>query len=167
MLWGGRLGDPNSGGGSGDGSTINYTVNCRNILYDVIKKYSIKSLLDIPCGSLAWMPLLLNNITNEIPDFRYYGVDVVESVINISKVKYANKKNWKLDVLDITSQELPDGYDLLFSRDAFQHLPLIKIANALKMIANAKEAKYFLVGSYVKTGVNVNINIGGYKIIFI
>jgi hypothetical protein len=118
--------------------------------------------LDSPCGSLAWMPLLLNNITNEIPDFKYHGVDVVESIINSSKIRYSNRTNWKFDTLDITSQQLPDGYDLIFSRDAFQHLSLIKIVDALKLLSNSTRSKYLLVGSYVKNGKNSNIRIGEY-----
>ena len=38
------------GGGSGVGSTIEYTRNCRNILHKVIKKYNVKSMIDAPCG---------------------------------------------------------------------------------------------------------------------
>ena len=162
MLWGGNLDDPETGGGSGGGSRIPITKTCRNILYNIIKKYNIKSLVDAPCGSFAWMPLLLKNITNEISDFKYYGVDVVESIINSSKMKYSNRTNWKFDVLDITSHKLPSGYDLIFSRDALQHLPLIKVADALKMISISNDSKYFLVGSYVKNGKNTNIRIGDY-----
>jgi hypothetical protein len=131
-------------------------------LYDVIRKYNIISLLDAPCGSMAWMPYLIENITHDIPIFRYHGVDVVESIINSSKAKYSNKTNWKLEVLDITSQELPDGYDLIFSRDALQHLSLVKVIDSLKLISRTQGSRYLLVGSYLKTGQNKNIEIGDY-----
>jgi hypothetical protein len=155
------LNDSDSGGGSGEGSRTTYTKNCRNILYNVIKKFKIHSMLDAPCGSLAWMPLLLDNITNEIPDFRYHGVDVVESIIKLSRERYSNRK-WQLSLLDITSQDLPDNYDLIFSRDALQHLPLTKVVDALKIISKTSGSRYFLVGSYLKSGKNFNIKIGNY-----
>jgi hypothetical protein len=161
-LWGGKIGVDETGGGSGDGSTIKYTTNCRKILYNVIKKYKIRSMIDAPCGSMAWIPLLLVNLTKENPKFRYYGVDVVESIVNISKKKYANYSNWQMNVLDFTQQSLPPNYDLIFTRDALQHLPLVKVADALKQFSRTEEARYLLAGSYVKTGRNSNINIGNY-----
>ena len=56
-------------------------------------------------------------------------------------------------------QPLPQGQDLIFSRDALQHLPL---DYAFSFLANVKRsgAKYLLVGSYVDGGANVNIRIG-------
>ena len=43
---------------SGDGSTIKETTKTRKIIENVIKKYKIKSLLDIPCGDFNWMKLI-------------------------------------------------------------------------------------------------------------
>ena len=120
-------------------------------------------MIDAPCGSMSWIPLLLKNISNEIEDFRYYGVDVVESIINASKLKYKHMSHlWQINVLDFTQQQLPSNYDLIFSRDALQHLPLIKVVDALKTFANTKDAKYLLVGSYLKSNENKNVSIGGY-----
>lgn len=117
------------------------------------------------------MPLLLNNITNLDEKFRYHGVDIVESVINKVKKRFGEKKNWKFDSLDITRQPLPTGYDLIYSRDALQHLPLLKVVDALENIANTKDSRYFLVGSYLNSGIserrakinnNNNIRAGDY-----
>jgi len=35
------------------GSTSDYTSVTRNIIYSVVKKYELKSILDVPCGSLV------------------------------------------------------------------------------------------------------------------
>ena len=152
------------GGGSGPGSSQEYTKTCRSILYQVIKQYNIKSMIDAPCGSMRWMPLLLNNITDEgNNDFKYFGVDVVESVINASKIKYANMfPKWKMKVLDFTTMQLPENYDLIFSRDVLQHLPLEKVIDALKTFSQTKGARYLLVGHYLEHNENRNINIGDY-----
>ena len=166
-IWGGKDDKPveENGGGSGEGSTAKYTVEARNILYEVIKKYKIKSMIDAPCGSMAWIPLLLKNITVEVnSEFKYFGVDVVESVINNSKAKYAKMyPQWQMSAFDFTTQDLPGNYDLIFSRDALQHLPLAKVVDALKMFARTKGTRYLLVGSYLESAnPNQNTHIGGY-----
>jgi hypothetical protein len=121
------------GGGSGPGSTIEFTRNCRQILIDVILEYSIKSMLDAPCGSFLWMPLMLRNVSAKLAAekgirFKYHGVDVVEKVINESKARYANEtRDWEFSVCDFSQQDLPNGYELIFSRDALQHLSYEKV----------------------------------------
>jgi hypothetical protein len=120
-------------------------------------------MIDAPCGSMNWVNLILYNLTNEISDFRYYGVDVVESIINASKKRYENMADhWKIEVLDFTTQELPANYDLIFTRDALMHFPYEKTFDALNIFAKAKGAKYLLVGSYLSTKKNKHISIGSF-----
>jgi hypothetical protein len=58
---------------------------------------------------------------------------------------------------------VPADYDLIFSRDALQHLPYEKVINALERFSMAENTKYLLVGSYPKsTKKNENTHIGGY-----
>jgi hypothetical protein len=105
------------------GSTIEYTQNCRNIIYSVIKKYDIKSLLDSPCGSFIWMNELMKNVSFEIVGFEYHGVDIVGPVITYLQTKFANSnRKWQFNLVDMSAKDanLPDGYDLIFSRDAMQ-----------------------------------------------
>ncbi len=91
--------DLESGGGSGFGSRVSITIGARNIIYHIFKKYNLKSMIDAPCGSMNWVNYILYNLTNEISDFRYYGVDIVDSIINASKIRYENmKKQWKIEV---------------------------------------------------------------------
>ena len=113
---------------------------------------------------MSWIPLLLKNITREIKDFKYYGVDVVESIINASKLRYKDMSHlWEIDVLDFTQQQLPLDYDLILSRDALQHLPLEKVIDALKIFSRTSGAKYLLVGSYLEeVDENRNIKTGDY-----
>jgi hypothetical protein len=54
-----------------------------------------------------------------------------------------------------TLQRLPSGYDLVFSRDSLQHVPL----HAAWMFLNnvkASGARYLLVGSYIRHARNDN-----------
>jgi len=100
------------GDGSGPGSTIEFTDNLRTIIYNLVKKYKINSILDAPCGAMAWMPLLLRQLGNEIENFQYHGVDVVETMIDSLKIKFKNESNWKFSLNDITKQQLPIYYEL-------------------------------------------------------
>ena len=152
-----------AGGGSGPGSTLEYTKTTRDIIYTVVNKYKINSILDSPCGAMVWMPELLKNLTATNRRFKYHGLDIVESVLNKSRVKYADTyKNWRFSVGDMTRGNLPSNYDLILSRDALQHLPLISIYEALRSFAYAPNARYLLVGSYMNSNRNQNITVGQY-----
>ena len=58
------------GGGSGAGSSPVATSNTRGILRTVVNKYELHSLVDAPCGAMAWMPLALRDIKEDLPGFR-------------------------------------------------------------------------------------------------
>jgi len=155
-LWG------DDGNGSGGGSTLEYTIETRNIIYEVVQKYKINSILDAPCGAMAWMPELLKNLSKKNTNFKYHGVDVFEKGINNSKVKYNSEyPNWKFSVLDLTQHEIPPNYDLILSRDSLQHLPLVDCVKALKHFAKAKNSRYLLIGNYMTSKKNFNTNVGG------
>ena len=64
---------------------------------------------------------------------------------------------YSVQCVDYSNQPLPSGYDLVFSRDSLQHLPM---HGAWQFLNNVKAsgAKYLLVGSYIK-GKHPNFNI--------
>jgi len=151
-----------AGGGSGDGSTLEYTSNIRRMLLDVLARYNISSMLDSSCGSMHWMPLVLQQRQQEQPGFKFMGTDVVCNLIEQHKVTFANETNWQFQCVDYSAQPLPSGYDLVWSRDSLQHVPL---HGAWQFLSNvrASGAKYLLVGSYVKSSTpNVDIAGGDY-----
>ena len=152
----------NLGDGSGIGSSIDYTENARNIIFKIIKKYKLNSILDAPWGSMSWMPILLGNLSKLNSNFKYHGLDIVESVINKSNLKYGKEnKNWLFSVYDVSEGDLPSNYDLILSRDALQHLPFQIAIKVLKSYALTKNSNYLLIGSY-KSKQNRNITIGDY-----
>lgn len=143
LLWG------EGGEGSGAGSTIDFTANARMILRSVVDEYSINTMLDAPCGSFHWMPLFLRNVSTDYKRegkrFRYHGVDVVESVIKASKAKYSNENDWMFSVCDISTDCLPNGYDLVFSRDSLMHLSYEKVLISLLFLWIYFSLNLFLV----------------------
>eukprot|EP00775_Hariotina_reticulata_P009452 gene9452-9618_t len=139
------------GGGSGWGSNWKTTKNIRRQLPALIAKYNISSMLDSSCGSMHWMPKVVQTITEARPDFKYMGTDVVCGLIEKHKDKYSHRKNMQFQCIDYSNQNLPAGYDLVFSRDSLQHVP----HHATWMYLNnvkASGARYLLAGSYI----NVN-----------
>jgi hypothetical protein len=118
-------------------------------------------MLDAPCGAMVWIPILLRRLSVETNrTFRYHGVDIVESVVNASIQKFQNYSDeWQFSTLDFTQQELPDDYELIFSRDALQHLSYDKIVGALRGFSKVKGAQHLLVGSYM-VEKNRNIRVG-------
>lgn len=154
----------NEGGGSGHGSSLTSTAILRNALPDIIKRYKITSMLDSSCGSMHWMPLVLQDVEKVQPGFKFMGTDVVCSLIDSHKSNFASHSNWQFDCLDYTHQQLPSGYDLVVSRDSLQHLPLNGVWMYLNNVRSSG-AKYLLVGSYIKYGPgnpNHDVPAGGY-----
>lgn len=120
----------------------------------------MESMIDVPCGAMAWMPLMLGEVERKKPHFRYLGLDIARSVIEANQEAFRNRTNWKFDVKDMTAEPLPRGYDLIHCRDALQHLECSLIVAALKNMAESG-AKYLLVGSY-DSSPNIRIQSGEY-----
>ncbi|PSC73524.1 glycosyl transferase [Micractinium conductrix] len=148
------------GGGSGAGSTVEITKGTRALLKQAITDLGVRSMIDVPCGAMVWMPLLLEEVEKEQPSFKYLGLDITASVVKKNKKTFATKKNWRFGAFDLTSQALPRGYDLIHTRDALQHLSCRSIVAALRTLATSS-SRYLLVGSYNAT-TNVDIEDGEY-----
>lgn len=151
-----------AGNGSGDGSTIDYSERARHILKEFIVEKKIHSVLDAPCGSFHWMPLVLSHFNASGWRLEYTGVDVVDTVIKANAFAYANITNVHFHLADLTKDDLPGGADLIFSRDALQHLSLVQVKAALGTYRKA-DPKFLLVGSYPFTPTNVDIETGDYQ----
>ena len=150
----------NNGGGSGWGSSPFFTTETRKILFNVINNYKIRSMIDAPCGSMVWIRPLLLNLTRQ-KNFKYLGVDIVESLITQVKHEFP-LRNIDFVQADFTQSFTQNSYELVLSRDGFQHLPLIKIIDALRVFSEIPNVRYLLVSSYLNNLKNKNIRIGDY-----
>lgn len=129
------------------GSTLERTEKIRTYLLDVINRFNITSMLDSSCGSMLWMPLLLEKAEEHNPSFRFMGTDVVCTLMDQHRKTFINHTNWDFECIDYANQRLPSGYDLLFSRDSLQHVPLHAVWQFLNNVRTSG-ARYLLVGSY-------------------
>jgi hypothetical protein len=110
---------------SGAGSTEKVTEFTREIISFVVSHYGITSMLDAPCGDFKWMPLALKKLP---PNFTYIGVDIVPELIEESRKNYPHLT---FKVIDFVKDPLPKC-DLIFCRDALQHLPIKDSKTALE-----------------------------------
>ena len=102
-----------------------------------MKRYNIKSILDLPCGDFNWMKQInLNGI-------KYHGADIVEPLIMENKKLY---QKYEFSVINLVKDTLPK-VDLIFCRDCLFHLPNNLIREALKNIKKSG-SKYLLTTTY-------------------
>jgi hypothetical protein len=147
------------GQGSGMGSSLEQTNTLRVILEMVIYRFAATSFLDTPCGSAFWWKELLPRIRENIPCFRYHGVDVAPLAIERAKTLHSGDAFTTFTLGDVSRVPLPVGVDLALCRDALQHLPMSEAVRLLRNLAAARP-KHVLLGSYSSERANVKINVG-------
>jgi hypothetical protein len=138
---------------SGLGSTLEATINIRKELPLIIERYSINSMLDIPCGDYHWM----KEVKKEC---HYVGGDIVAEVIASNQEKYSTDRV-EFKKIDMTKDVLPE-VDLIFCRDCLQHLSYANVKAALNNFKKSN-SKYLLVTSYPKTWKNHDIYDGSFR----
>lgn len=138
---------------SGCGSNLYQTQLIRQEIPRIVKKYTIKSILDIPCGDFHWMQY----VNLDIP---YIGADIVKELVISNQKKYHDKQR-KFMHLDVITDNLPYA-DLILCRDCFVHLSYAQIWQALRNMKRSG-AKYLLATSYSETKANTDISAGSWR----
>jgi hypothetical protein len=87
---------------------------------------------------------VLEAIQADKPGFRFMGTDVACSQIDKHKATFADRGSWAFQCVDYANEPLPGGYELVFSRDSLQHIPLHGVWQFLNNV-KASGAKYLLV----------------------
>lgn len=141
---------------SGSGSNIKQTKNILRELPKVVRKYQIKSILDLPCGDFYWMK------EYDFKNLDYIGADIVSDLVD-NNIKKFSSENIKFKNLDLISNDLPYS-DLLFCRDCLVHFSFDDIFQALKNIKRSK-FKYLMTTNFLETGSNINIPTGSWRTI--
>lgn len=144
---------------SGNGSTKRSTKNLRLKLPELLIKYSIKSVLDAPCGDFVWM----EEVLQKFPNIKYFGGDIVDELIKANKSKHS-RDNVSFIQLDITKDKLPKA-DLMIVRDCLFHLSYLDIS---RFLANFKKSDigYLLTTSHYGENItNKDIITGSFRLI--
>lgn len=135
---------------SGPGSELHQTRLIVKQLPDLLRRHSIRSLLDAPCGDYNWMRKV------DLGETQYTGGDVVLDLIQQHKV--FEKPGVTFRHLDLLEDQLPP-VDLIFCRDCFVHFSFHDIFRALLQIVSS-EATYLLTTTYPEHKQNIDIITG-------
>lgn len=131
---------------SGPGSSLGATSLLQRILPELMEGIGARSILDASCGEGYWMP--------DLPG--YVGVDVSSIALLAARERHPDRRYM---LADICTDELP-MVDLVFCRDALQHLSL---AEGLVALRNFRlTGATWLMCSSFEDGLNTNISAGGY-----
>lgn len=133
---------------SGVGSEFVNTVIIRQAIPNILLRYQIKSMLDIPCGDLFWMQRV------DLGTTKYIGADIVTELIQRNEKIYANG-NKKFLVLDLCRDPLPQ-VGLILCRDCLGHL---RLKDAVKAVNNIKRSgsTFLLITTYSEVTKNVEL----------
>jgi SAM-dependent methyltransferase len=129
---------------SGFGSSLEATVDARRAVTEIVERYAVTSLLDVPCGDFNWMSQV---------DFKgsYCGGDIVRDLIAENQARYGDERR-RFVVLDVTRDPLPAS-DLVLCRDCLNHLSIGEAARALGNIVESGSS-YAALTHYPETPLN-------------
>jgi SAM-dependent methyltransferase len=140
---------------SGQGSSFGATEPIRTALPALLREFSVRTMLDIPCGDGRWMSSL------DLPLEVYVGADIVPGLVELNRTRRGENSSRRFLCLDLTKDLLPT-VDLVFCRDCLMHLSYKHIAAA---IANVKRsgATYLLTSTFTEADRNRNIVTGEFR----
>lgn len=142
---------------SGPGSTRARGEDFHEDLVSLLERWSIRSMLDAPCGDFNWMRNVLAD-----RELLYTGVDIVEELIARHHEVHA-APNRRFLHADMTRDPLP-GADLVVCRDGLVHL---SFADARAAIRNFQRSgsKYLLATTFVSRSRNDDVPTGGWRVL--
>ena len=138
---------------SGTGSSKRNAQGAVIILNETIKKFSIQSLLDIPCGDFYWMQEVA------LEGVQYIGADIVNDLIERNSKQFSNT-NRKFQKIDLLEHALPQ-VDLIFCRDCFVHLSYVDIVKAIQSVKLS--GSLYLMATTFPAHSNYNIITGDWR----
>lgn len=139
---------------SGEGSSLAETTALRTALPGLLRRHSVASVLDVPCGDFHWMREV------DLAGASYLGVDIVPELIERNRLLYGSPQR-EFRCLDATRDALP-AVDLIHCRDLIIHLSLADIARLLTNFA-ASGARLLLVSHFASRTGNPEIESGDFR----
>ncbi len=145
----------------GPGSSLEATTKTVPFINKILRKYQIKSILDLGCGDWNWMQHVQLNYEvgslfnkKSTTHVKYVGWDASQELIQTNKEKFGTP-NTVFEEKDIVTADY-SKVDLVICRDVLFHL---EIELGQKVIEKIKEsgAKYFLSTSFPKMKKNDSI----------
>src|SRR5438128_1973440 len=99
------------GGGSGPGSTLEYTRSYRAFVEQFVVEHAIRSVLDVGCGDWQFSQQI------DWKGARYVGLDIASGVIERNRERFPDVEFVQHDARDLDRYA---GFDLLIVKDVLQ-----------------------------------------------
>lgn len=145
---------------SGEGSSLDGTLNVRKSLPEIFRAYNVKSIFDAPCGDFSWMSQVVSR-----SQVTYVGGDIVLDLI--TKLQVENRlPNVEFLHFDLT-RDTPPQVDLMICRDCLFHLSYEHGISVLKNFLDSG-ISYLLTTTHDINAdglQNKNIRTGGFRFI--
>jgi len=128
-------------GGSGPGSTVAFCRPLAQWLRGYLAEHRIRSLVDLGCGDLQWMPGALAGL-----DVDYVGLDVVPELLEAHRLRLPADR-FRFHVLDVATAPataIPAG-DLYWAKDILQHWPSDNVVAFLDRFFAARPDAHLVV----------------------
>lgn len=140
---------------SGLGSSLEATASLRRSFPEILRKINTRTLLDIGCGDFTWMQAV------ELP-CAYYGIDIVESVIEANQQIFASPVR-QFYVVDAVL-EIPCPADTVLCREVLFHL---SFADGIAVLKNSliMGCEWLLLTSDGSTSINADIESGDFRVL--
>lgn len=139
---------------SGIGSAMAQTAEIRKQLPEVLAKFHIKTLFDVPCGDFNWFRDI------DLGQVDYLGGDIVKSLITRNNDQFA-RQNIKFVHCNLITDEFT-AVDLVFCRDCLVHFSFADIFRALGNIKKS-QSKYLMLTTFPDQEQNQDITTGGWR----
>lgn len=105
-----------AGNGLGPGSDPGATAPLVRGLGHAIRRFGIRSIVDVSCGGMAWWPAVLDGAG----PVAFHGFDVSRVTVARNRARYASR-DWRFGVADARSDGFPEA-DLIVCRQTLNHL---------------------------------------------
>jgi hypothetical protein len=128
-------------GGSGPGSSSDFCRPLSRWLRGYLVEHQIRSLVDVGCGDLQWMPAALSGL-----DVDYVGLDVVPELLEGHRQRMPADR-FSFHVLDVATApvaSIPTG-GLYWAKDVLQHWPSADVAAWLDRFFAARPDAHLVV----------------------
>ncbi|WP_020672977.1 class I SAM-dependent methyltransferase [Amycolatopsis nigrescens] len=139
---------------SGSGSDLAQTSVLRERLPELLRRFQVRTLLDLPCGDFGWLSGV------ELGVDQYVGADIVPELVALNRGRYAGDGRRFL-TLDLTADELPEA-DAVLCRDCLVHLSFADIQRALRNLRRSG-SRYLLTTTFADLARNSDIESGDWR----
>lgn len=143
---------------SGLGSEEQATTRLTTELPPLLKRFGIRTLLDIPCGDFGWLG------RTELDLDAYIGADIVEEIVGLNATRFATDDGRiGFRQLDLLTDPLP-ATDAVLCRDCLVHLSFANIERAFANIA-ASGSRWLIATTFVDHHDNCDIADGDWRLL--